>query len=95
MADRPKITKISITYEVKGKSVTKEIDPAEIEALFFTDHAVKEILAPFYDPKHPSLLRSTKGTPDGVIKEWTTPLTSGDLPVVMLKVPGCGEKPWG
>jgi len=94
MAERPRITKISITYELKGKSVTKDINPSDAEAIFFTDQAVKEILAPFYDPKHPSLLRSTKGTPDGVIKHWTTPLESGHLPVVMLKKPGCTEDPW-
>ena len=95
MANRPTITKISITFEVDGKTYTKDIDPSETEALFFTDHSVKEILAPFYHPSHPSALRSTKSTPDGVIKDWTTPLTAGHLPVVMIKTPGCSETPWG
>ena len=95
MTDRPKITRIAITFEVNGQSVTKEIEPSEVEALFFTDHSVREILAPFYDPKHPSPLRSTKNSPDGVLKHWTTPLTAGHLPVVMLKAPACSETPWG
>jgi hypothetical protein len=95
MAKRPKITKITITYEIDGKSVTKDIDPAETEALFFTDHAVKDILAPFYDPKHPKALKAPKSNPDQVVKEWETPMKSGNLPVVMLKYPGCTETPWG
>jgi hypothetical protein len=92
MADRPKITKISITYEVHGKSVTKDIDPSETEAIFFSDRAVKEILALFYHPKHPSKHRGHKHTPEEVIKSWETPTESGSLPALMSKFPGCSSK---
>jgi hypothetical protein len=95
MADRPKITKISVTYEVQGKSVTKEIAPGEVEALFFSDRAVKEILAMFYHKDHPSKHRGHKHTPEEVVKSWEAPSDSGNLPVVMIKTASCSSSPWG
>jgi len=94
MAQRPKVTKISITYEVDGKSVTKDIDPSKVEALFFTDRAVKEILATFYHPDHPSKLRSKKSTPEKVIEHWETLQAASHLPAVMVKAPECSAAPW-
>ena len=77
---RPKITKI--TLEIDGKE-TVEIDPDNTDALFFTDQAVKDILAPFY--------ATGAGSGKGVdaLSTWTTPTATGDLPSYLRKIPDC------
>ena len=77
---RPKITKI--TLEIDGKD-TVEIDPNNTDALFFTDQAVKDILAPFY--------ATGAGSGKGVdaLSTWTTPTSTGDLPPYLRKIPDC------
>ena len=89
MAKRPRVTKISITYEVDGKSHVKELDPKDIEAIFMTDHSVSEILAGFYHPQSP--LRSTppKSTPEKVQAMWNAETKAGHAPIVMIKHVGC------
>jgi hypothetical protein len=77
---RPKITKI--TLEIDGKD-SVEIDPNNTDALFFTDQAVRDILAPFYATG----AGSGKGVdPDS---KWNTPTSKGTLPAYLLKIPDC------
>jgi hypothetical protein len=45
---RPKITSIAVTMEHNGKTKTVHVDPAKNTALFWGDHAVDNILTPFY-----------------------------------------------
>ncbi len=51
---RPKVTGVTVDLLYPdGKSRTIKIDPTKTEAIFFSDRAVKEIFAPFYE-KHES-----------------------------------------
>jgi hypothetical protein len=77
---RAKVTKI--TLEIDGKD-TIEIDPNDTDALFFTDQAVRDILAPFYSTGAGS---GTGVDPDS---KWNTPDTSGILPAYLRKIPDC------
>jgi len=77
---RSKITKI--TLEIDGKD-TVEIDPNNTDALFFTDQAVRDILAPFYSTGAGS---GTGVDPDS---KWNTPDATGTLPGYLLKIPDC------
>ena len=50
MDNRIKITGVTINVEMpNGQSKIITIDPTRVEAIFWTDRAVNEILAPFYD----------------------------------------------
>lgn len=47
---RPKVTEVTIkAVYPDGDSRTITIDPTSTEALFWSDHTVLEILAPFYE----------------------------------------------
>ena len=49
---RPKVTGITIDVVYpNGESRTITIDPTKVEALFWSDHTVLEIFAPFYESK--------------------------------------------
>lgn len=80
---RSKVTKI--TLEIDGKE-TVEIDPNNTDALFFTDQAVRNFLAPFYT--------TGAGAGKGIdpISKWSTITTSGTLPAYLIKVPDCTLK---
>ena len=77
---RAKVTKIQVWVDGKGPI---EIDPAKAAAIFFTDHAVQDILDPFY--------KSGAGQGLGVdaINVWNTAI-SGKEPAYLLKIPECG-----
>lgn len=48
--NRAKVTGVTINLSYPdGSSRTITIDPARVEAIFWSDRGVKEILAPFYD----------------------------------------------
>ncbi len=50
--NRPKVTGVTVRLSYPdGESKTIEIDPNKTEALFWSDRAIKEILAPYYE-KH-------------------------------------------
>lgn len=50
MSKRMVVTGVTINVaDSSGKSYTYTIDPNETEALFWSDRAVKEMLAPFYN----------------------------------------------
>jgi hypothetical protein len=77
---RPQITKIQIWVNGKGPI---DIDPANTDAIFFTDQAVRDILAPYYS--------TGAGAARGIdaIAEWNTPTSTGTLPAYMIKIPMC------
>lgn len=77
---RSKVTKI--TLEIDGKEEVT-FDPGNTSALFFTEEAVKEILAPFY--------ATGAGAGKGVepLTKWSTPTPGGNLPAYLAKIPNC------
>lgn len=78
---RSKVTKI--TLEIDGKDIV-EIDPNDTDALFFTDQAVRDILAPYY--------ATGAGAGRGIspLTAWKTPLAkTGKEPAYMVKIPMC------
>ncbi len=77
---RSKVTKI--TLEIDGKE-TVEIDPNNTDALFFTDQAVKNILAPFY--------ATGAGSGKGIdpVSKWTNVTKTGTQPAYLRKIPDC------
>ena len=77
---RPKVTKI--TLEIDGTDVV-EIDPAKTDALFFTEQAVRDILAPYY--------ATGLGAGRGIdpLAQWNTQDAAGKLPTYMIKIPQC------
>lgn len=78
---RAKVTKIQVWVDGKGPI---DIKPEETAAIFFTDHAVQDILDPFY--------KTGAGTGLGVdaITVWNTTTASGELPPYLIKIPQCG-----
>ena len=51
-SQRPKVTGVTIDVEYPdGKSKKIKIDPTRVEALFWSDHTVLDIFAPFYETK--------------------------------------------
>ena len=77
---RPKITKIQVWIDGKGPI---DIDPANTDAIFFTDQAVRDLLAPYYS--------TGKGAGRGIdpLAEWNTTTSTGTLPAYMIKIPMC------
>ncbi len=58
--NRPKVTGVTVRLSYPdGESKTIEIDPNKTEALFWSDRAVKEIFAPYYE-KHKSEMPKDK-----------------------------------
>ncbi|WP_306601031.1 hypothetical protein [Geothrix sp. 21YS21S-2] len=90
MPTRPKLLKITLTYEQEGRPVTVEVDPAKASALFWTDHTVENLLGSYYRSGLPN---PTGQTPSGVLEAWNTAKADGTLPVVMIKYPECGTGP--
>ncbi|MGD2089086.1 MAG: hypothetical protein PVH61_23105 [Candidatus Aminicenantes bacterium] len=80
---RPKVTKIQVWVDGKGPI---DIDADNIDALFLTDQAVRNFLAPFYT--------TGAGADKGIdpISKWSTITTSGTLPAYLIKVPDCTLK---
>jgi hypothetical protein len=79
---RAKVTKIQVWLDGKGPI---DIDPAKAAAIFFTDQAVQDILAPFYAPGGAGAVYG-----EDPIAKWNTPTSSGELPPYLLKIPQCG-----
>lgn len=77
---RAKVTKI--TLEIDGKK-TVEIDPNNTDALFFTDQAVRDILAPFYSTGAGA---KTGEDPDA---KWNAEDATGTKPAYLIKIPDC------
>lgn len=51
---RPKVTGVTIDLVYPdGKARTITIDPNQVEAIFWSERAVKEILAPYYEKQQP------------------------------------------
>jgi hypothetical protein len=82
---RATVTKIQVWVDGKGPI---NIDPDDTAAIFFTDHAVKDILAPFY-------AGGGAGAGFGVdpITVWNTTTASGKEPAYLIKIPQCGIIP--
>ena len=80
---RSKVTKITLVID--GTDVV-EIDPAETDALFFTEKAVRDILAPYY--------AAGPGAGRGIdpLAQWNTKDATGKLPTYMIKIPMCSVK---
>jgi hypothetical protein len=81
---RAKVTKIQVWVDGKGPI---NIDPNDTAALFLTDQAVQDILAPYY--------ATGAGAGLGVdpLAEWNTTTASGKTPAYLLKIPQCGIIP--
>ena len=79
---RPKITKITVEIEGKGPV---EIDPANIDALFFTEQGVKNILVPYYNSTSSATMSGAE-----VENKWDTPDPgTGELLAMLKKRPDC------
>jgi len=78
---RAKVTKIQIWVDGKGPI---EIDPAKTAAIFFTDHAVKDILAPFY------ARGAGKGLGVDAMAVWNPTTATVEEPAYLIKIPECG-----
>lgn len=110
MSKRAKINKITVEVEYSdGTQKLVDIDPTESEALFWSDRAVSEILAPFYStPK--DVPDDEKGevaidagyeadviTPDVVMSMWNSPNSidkaDADYPAMIKKKIKCIPTP--
>jgi hypothetical protein len=77
---RSQVTKIQLWVDGKGPI---DIDPANTDAIFFTDQAVRDLLAPYYS--------TGKGAGRGIdpLAEWNTTTSTGMEPPYMIKIPMC------
>lgn len=93
MPIRPKLVNVTLTFEAEGRKFTKDVDPAKVSAIFWTEHTVKNVLAYYYLPENPGQPKAKGMTEAKVMADWNTVQKDGMLPGVMVKYPECGSGP--